>query len=150
MATHSSVLAWRIPGTEEPGGLPSGVSQSWTRLKRPSSSSSSMRHPLSELFHLFSLLQMPNDLRMVVIEFFGNFCSCKRISFDDCSNLVVVSFQWLATTLLNFKDLVSFAKLLEPPLHCTFVSVPAPNTLLMLRVVFAALQPILNSNKKIT
>ena len=23
MATHSSVLTWRIPGTEEPGGLPS-------------------------------------------------------------------------------------------------------------------------------
>ena len=23
MATHSSVLAWRIPGTEVPGGLPS-------------------------------------------------------------------------------------------------------------------------------
>jgi len=23
MATHSSVPAWRIPGTEEPGGLPS-------------------------------------------------------------------------------------------------------------------------------
>ena len=23
MASHSSVLAWRIPGTEEPGGLPS-------------------------------------------------------------------------------------------------------------------------------
>ena len=23
MATHSSVLAWRIPGREEPGGLPS-------------------------------------------------------------------------------------------------------------------------------
>ena len=23
MATHSSVLAWRIPGTEEPSGLPS-------------------------------------------------------------------------------------------------------------------------------
>ena len=23
MATHSSVLAWRISGTEEPGGLPS-------------------------------------------------------------------------------------------------------------------------------
>ena len=26
MAPHSSVLAWRIPGTEEPGGLPSGGS----------------------------------------------------------------------------------------------------------------------------
>ena len=23
METHASVLAWRIPGTEEPGGLPS-------------------------------------------------------------------------------------------------------------------------------
>ena len=32
MATHSSVLAWRIPGTEEPGGL-YGVTQSQTRLK---------------------------------------------------------------------------------------------------------------------
>ena len=23
MATHSNILAWRIPGTGEPGGLPS-------------------------------------------------------------------------------------------------------------------------------
>ena len=39
MATHSSVLAWRIPGMGEPGGLPSmGLLQS--RLKRLSSSSS--------------------------------------------------------------------------------------------------------------
>ena len=30
MATHSSVLAARIPGTGEPGGLPSMVSQSDT------------------------------------------------------------------------------------------------------------------------
>ena len=42
MATHSSVLAWRIPGTGEPGGLPSMGSQSQTRLKQLSSSSSSM------------------------------------------------------------------------------------------------------------
>ena len=40
MATHSSVLAWRIPGTGEPGGLPSLGSQSQTRLKQLSSSSS--------------------------------------------------------------------------------------------------------------
>ena len=38
MATHSSVLAWRIPGTEKPGGLPSMASQSRTRLKRLGSS----------------------------------------------------------------------------------------------------------------
>ena len=41
MATHSSVLAWRIPGTGESGGLPFlGVAQSRTQLKRLSSSSS--------------------------------------------------------------------------------------------------------------
>ena len=33
-ATHSSILAWRTPGTEEPGRLPSIVLQSQTRLKR--------------------------------------------------------------------------------------------------------------------
>ena len=34
MATHSSILAWRIPWTEEPDGLLSKrFSKSWTRLK---------------------------------------------------------------------------------------------------------------------
>ena len=41
MATHSSGLAWRISGTGEPGGLLSMGSQSRTRLKQLSSSSSS-------------------------------------------------------------------------------------------------------------
>ena len=31
MATHTSILAWRIPRTEEPGGLPvHKVAKSWT------------------------------------------------------------------------------------------------------------------------
>ena len=35
MTTHSIILAWRIPWTEEPGGLQStGVAKNWTRLKR--------------------------------------------------------------------------------------------------------------------
>ena len=33
MATHSRILAWRIPGTEESGGLQSmGLQKSWTGL----------------------------------------------------------------------------------------------------------------------
>ena len=36
MATHSGVLAWRIPGTVEPGGLPSlgshRVGRDWSDL----------------------------------------------------------------------------------------------------------------------
>ena len=31
-ATHSSILAWEIPWTEESGGLQSMGLQSWTRL----------------------------------------------------------------------------------------------------------------------
>ena len=34
MATLSSILAWRMPYTEEPGGLQSTELQSQTRLKR--------------------------------------------------------------------------------------------------------------------
>ena len=34
MATHSRIPAWRIPRTEEPGGLQSMSVQSPTRLKR--------------------------------------------------------------------------------------------------------------------
>ena len=41
MATHSSVLAWRIPGTGEPGGLPSMGLHRVGHDKRLSSCSSS-------------------------------------------------------------------------------------------------------------
>jgi len=36
MATHSSILAWRIPWTEEPDGLPSkeSITKSQTQLKQ--------------------------------------------------------------------------------------------------------------------
>ena len=52
MATHSSVLAWRIPGTGEPGGLPS-TGSSRTRLKRLSSSSSSMVNTKQKIWSRF-------------------------------------------------------------------------------------------------
>ena len=59
MAIHSSILAWRIPGTEEPGGLPYGVTQSRTQLKRLSSSS-------KENFHFpcpgFKTLHLQNEV----------------------------------------------------------------------------------------
>ena len=51
MASHSSVIAWRIPGAGEPGGLPSiGVAQSRTWLKRLSSSSSSFHNKIYPFF----------------------------------------------------------------------------------------------------
>ena len=55
MATHSSVLAWRIPWTEEPGGLQSVESQSQTQL--------SNFHLCSSAATLASLLLLkPGDL----------------------------------------------------------------------------------------
>ena len=52
MATHSSVLAWRIPGTGEAGGLPSmGFAQIYTQKK--SHSTGKIKQKGNQLFHLF-------------------------------------------------------------------------------------------------
>ena len=42
MATHSSILAWRIPWTEEPGGLQS------TRLQRVGHNRSNLAHTVEK------------------------------------------------------------------------------------------------------
>ena len=68
LATHSSPRAWRIPWTEEPGGL----TQSWRQLKRLSSSSSSSlyyTHRDHILFIPLSVdgLQLRNTLGFVVV-----------------------------------------------------------------------------------
>ena len=44
MANHSSILAWRIPWTEEPGGLQSIQSQSQTLLKQLSTHTHTHAH----------------------------------------------------------------------------------------------------------
>ena len=51
MATHSNVLAWRIPGTGEPGGLPSmgshRVGHDWSYLAAAAAAWSNLNHLLS-------------------------------------------------------------------------------------------------------
>ena len=45
MATCSNILAWKIPWTEEPGGLqPMGLQKSWTPLLINSNNISSINH----------------------------------------------------------------------------------------------------------
>ena len=81
------------------------------------------RHPLTKFFHLSNLLQMPNDHRIVDTEFLGNLsCSGKRIGLNDGSQLATVNFWWPTTTLLIVKAFPFFAKVLEQPPCCTFVS----------------------------
>ena len=58
MATHSSVLAWRIPGMGEPGGLPSRgshrVGHDWGNLAAAAAAhppcTAAMNSPLREIF----------------------------------------------------------------------------------------------------
>ena len=54
MATHSRILAWRIPGTEEPGGLQSIV---WQRVRHTHTHSSHIIYIYTHTQHLL-LFQM--------------------------------------------------------------------------------------------
>ena len=47
MATHSSVVAWRIPGTGEPGGLPSLGSH---RVRHDSSDLADIEHDMENIY----------------------------------------------------------------------------------------------------
>ena len=51
MATHSSILAWKIPQTEEPVGLQSmGLQESWIQL-----SNHTTTQPDSRVYHTLLL-----------------------------------------------------------------------------------------------
>ena len=60
MATHSSILAWRIPGTEEPSGLPSmgshRVGHDWSDLAAVAAAA--MRK--MNILHKYSILNTSN------------------------------------------------------------------------------------------
>ena len=66
-----SVLAWRIPGTGKPGGLPSMELQSRTRLKQLSSSSSSQKQEINigtiQLTRLQSLFEFHQFLHALIL-----------------------------------------------------------------------------------
>ena len=70
MATHSSVLAWRIPGTGEPGGLPSmgshRVGHDWSDLAAAAAGglTASAQQPIltSPIVTSLSLLLLPSKM----------------------------------------------------------------------------------------
>ena len=66
MATHSSVLAWRIPGTGEPGGPPSmrlhRVGHDWSDLAAAAKLCNHHNHPVLKHFH------HPNEILHTLLE----------------------------------------------------------------------------------
>ena len=79
MATHSSTLAWKIPWMEEPGGLQSMGSQSWTQLS-------------DFTFTLFSIF-LP---RMGIAGSFGGFPPANLFLFTPSSAFIILGFLMLA------------------------------------------------------
>ena len=60
METHSSILAWKIPWTEEPSGLPSVESQRVghdlaTRLQKTNPSLANYQHDFGPVTHSLSV-----------------------------------------------------------------------------------------------
>ena len=59
MATHSSVLAWRIPGMAEPGGLPSTgshrVGHNWSDLAAAAAAPKGKKLPTTAVFRVFKM-----------------------------------------------------------------------------------------------
>ena len=81
MATHSSFLAWKIPRTEEPGGLQSvRVSQSWTWLKWLST-----QHIVSTLS-----LYSPSDKPLMSVWWMNKFAHMYPMYIFVCQHLVTV------------------------------------------------------------
>ena len=67
MATHSSILAWKIPGTGEPGGLPSmGLHRVGHDLKQFSSSSMHCKASL-----IAQLVKNPPAMQETPVRFLG-------------------------------------------------------------------------------
>ena len=76
MATHSSVLAWRIPRTGEPGGLPSlgsyRVGHDWSDLAAAAAAAIS----LNTFYMQSSILGNVDDTRQIGQEIFAPTLSC--------------------------------------------------------------------------
>ena len=103
MATHSSVLAWRIPGTAEPGGLPSmgwhRVGHNWSDLAAAADCKSDHNPPPSP--PSTRLEENSSHVLKALI------CSCNKKLFS--LHLAVSVFQKPDPFLLNLAINSSFA-----------------------------------------
>ena len=107
MATHSSVLAWRIPGTREPGGLLSLGSQSRIRLKRLSSSSSSSSSS-NMCLYLIMTICITSKVSVMI------FRSCMFVAYFSYSlesltlafTILFIYYYFILVTLVDFMQFI--------------------------------------------
>ena len=81
MATHSSVLAWRIPGTEEPGGLPSmgshRVRHDWSDL----AAAAAAGYQMGATGHIPKQVNSNSTSYIRIIPLFSDFLVCLDFGF---------------------------------------------------------------------
>ena len=94
MATHSSVLAWRIPGTEEPGGLPSmgscRVRHDWSDL----AAAAAPTYEGTERSHVSSLLNLSHILKQTWTEDCRKAMTKKINRSKEASWVLVLALLW--------------------------------------------------------
>ena len=116
MATHSSILAWRIPGTEEPSGLPSmglqRVGHDWSNLETAAAGTSyyssflfleSSLAGCQKLLRTFCIIYHSRGESILVQIFypvfhrFQMYCTNKRLITSPRNYQFKVFFQWKKT-----------------------------------------------------
>ena len=97
MATHSSVLAWRIPGTGEPGGLPSmgshRVGHDWSDLAAVAAVRPQRVQSVSPQW-IYSILNRWVDMDLFLSKNRRNWRTCNLIQKLGLSKL---GFSWMST-----------------------------------------------------
>ena len=92
MATHSSVLAWRIPGMVEPGGLPTmgshRVGHDWSNLAAAAAMTYNIEHIFICVFSIYISFKISYQFR-----FFHHFLI--GLFFPYCWVLVVIHIFWM-------------------------------------------------------
>ena len=109
MATHSSALAWRIPGTVEPGGLPSmgshRIGYDWSDL---AAAAAAMTDGVERLFISLFAIHISSLVQCLV-----KYCACLK-------NLVKIWLLLLSLFVRYMFTNISYQALL----HFYFVTVP--------------------------
>ena len=139
MATHSSVLAWRIPGTGEPGGLPSMVSH---RVGHDRSDLAAAAAAWAINLSSFSTFLLCFKCQMTTEWLMLSSWTTSCVVLRGSASMMALN---LSLSTSDGQPLWSSSRLSSPlwnflNYHCTVRSlvVPGPDALLMLRIVSAA------------
>ena len=102
MATHSSILAWRIPGSGEPGGLLSmglhRVGHDWSDLAAAAAASSKPTETQGNKKPLLTKSQRFSRLLCFNMSFMSGVCSVGQQSpIFTLKNFFILPFQWIIT-----------------------------------------------------